>query len=89
MGIQKPYSEETGKLIDEEVRQLVANAYEHSKEILESNKESLRKVAELLLEKEVIYKEDMEQILGRRNPETVATDTTFQKIISSPGRVVN
>src|SRR6185437_6463972 len=89
MGIQKPYSEETGKLIDEEVRQLVANAYEHSKEILESNKESLRKVAELLLEKEVIYKEDMEQILGRRNPETVATDTISQKIISSPGRVVS
>ncbi len=89
MSIQKPYSEETGKLIDEEVRQLVANAYEHSKEILESNKESLRKVAELLLEKEVIYKEDMEQILGRRNPETVATDTISQKIISSPGRVVS
>jgi len=89
MGIQKPYSEETGKLIDEEVRQLVANAYEHSKEILESNKESLRKVAELLLEKEVIYKEDMEQILGRRNPETMAADTISQKIISSPGRVVS
>jgi len=89
MGIQKPYSEETGKLIDEEVRQLVANAYEHSKEILESNKESLRKVAELLLEKEVIYKEDMEQILGRRNPETMAADTISQKIISSPGGVVS
>jgi AFG3 family protein len=66
MGIQKPYSEETGKLIDEEVRKLVSNAYERTKELLAQNKESLSKVAELLLQKEVIFKEDLESILGER-----------------------
>lgn len=65
-GIQKPYSEETGKLIDEEVRQLVATAYDRTKGILEKNKEYLQKLAELLLQKEVIFKEDLEAILGKR-----------------------
>lgn len=65
-GFQKPYSEETGKLIDEEVRKLVSEAYERTKEILHQNKGSLAKVAELLLKKEVIFKEDLENILGKR-----------------------
>lgn len=65
-GFQKPYSEETGKLIDEEVRKLVNDAYELSKEILTQHKRSLISVAELLLQKEVIFKEDLETILGRR-----------------------
>lgn len=64
---QKPYSEETGKLIDEEVRKLVSDAYGRTKEILQQNKESLTQVAELLLKKEVIFKEDLETILGKRS----------------------
>ncbi|OQP63867.1 peptidase M41 [Niastella vici] len=63
---QKPYSEETGKLIDEEVRKLVDNAYQQTKSLLLQNKQYLIKVAELLLQKEVIFKEDLENILGRR-----------------------
>lgn len=66
VGIQKPFSEETGKLIDEEVRKLVSEVYERAKGILRNNKESLSKVAELLLQKEVIFKEDLESILGKR-----------------------
>jgi cell division protease FtsH len=66
IGIQKPYSEETGKLIDEEVRKLVSDAYERTKNILQENKNSLTKVAELLLQKEMIFKEDLESILGKR-----------------------
>jgi len=66
MSIQKPFSEETGKLIDEEIRNLVKTAYEHAKEILQQNKDSLNKVAELLLRKEVIFKDDLENILGKR-----------------------
>jgi AFG3 family protein len=66
MGIQKPFSEETGKLIDEEVRKLVEDAYQRAKEILQQNKESLNGVAELLLKKEVIFKEDLENIIGKR-----------------------
>jgi len=64
--IQKPFSEETGKLIDEEIRKLVNTAYEHAKEILQQNKDALRQVAELLLSKEVIFKDDLENILGKR-----------------------
>ncbi len=66
MGIQKPYSEETGKLIDEEVRKLVSESYEQAKELLRKNKNSLVRVAELLLQREIVYKEDLEAILGKR-----------------------
>ena len=65
-GIIKPYSEETGKLIDEEVRKLVNDAYEHTKEVLLQNREMLDKLAALLLQKEVIFKEDLESVLGKR-----------------------
>ncbi|UKJ06712.1 ATP-dependent zinc metalloprotease FtsH [Solitalea lacus] len=65
-GFQKPYSEETGKLIDEEVRKLVNDSYEQSKLILHENKKTLTKIAELLLQKEIIYKEDLEKIIGKR-----------------------
>lgn len=65
---QKPYSEETGKLIDEEVRKLVDHCYEQTKNLLVQNKESLVKIAELLLQKEVIFKEDIETIVGKRLP---------------------
>lgn len=66
MSIQKPYSEETGRLIDEEVRILVNSSYERSKALLEKNKDSLIKLADLLFKKEVIYKEDIYQILGKK-----------------------
>jgi cell division protease FtsH len=71
MGIQKPFSEETGKLIDEEIRKLVDSAYQKAKAILEENKDSLIKIAEALLKKEVIFKEDIESILGRRADDKV------------------
>lgn len=67
MGFQKPYSEETGKVIDEEVRKLIAAAYDRTKTLLNQNRSSLNSVAELLLKKEVIFKEDLEYILGKRN----------------------
>ena len=65
-GFQKPYSEETGRLIDEEARLIVANAYALAKSILEKNKDSLTAIAELLLQKEIVYKEDLQHILGER-----------------------
>lgn len=71
MGIQKPYSEETGKLIDEEVRKLVAAAYARSKTILQEHKAELDSVAGLLLEKEMVYKEDLERVLGKRIKELI------------------
>jgi cell division protease FtsH len=66
MGLQKPYSEETGKLIDEEVRKLVENCYVIAKEILNAHRPELNKVAELLLKKEIIYRDELENILGKR-----------------------
>lgn len=65
-GFQKPYSEETGKIIDEEVRKLVAEAYAQAKDILTQHKNELASIATLLLQKEIIYKEDIEKILGKR-----------------------
>lgn len=83
MGIQKPYSEETGKVIDEEVRKLIADAYDRTKNILQVNKNSLVKVAELLLQKEIIFKEDLEQILGQRPDEKNKPAETRQKIATA------
>jgi AFG3 family protein len=66
--LQKPYSEDTGKIIDEEVRKLIAESYQIAKDILITKKEYLIALAELLLKKEIIYKADIEAILGERKP---------------------
>ncbi len=63
---QKPYSEKTAELIDKEVKKIIDEAYFRAKEILSNNKDKLVKLAEKLLEKEVIFKEDLEEIFGKR-----------------------
>lgn len=65
-GFTKPYSEETAQVIDKEISKIVENQYIRAKEILTANKEKLTKLAELLLEKEVIFKENLEEIFGKR-----------------------
>lgn len=67
-GWLKPYSEETGKMIDEEVRMLVSSNYEKTKTLLNNNKALLVEVATQLLKSEILYKEDLEKILGKRIP---------------------
>tara|TARA_B100000902_G_scaffold22218_1_gene26771 strand:- start:16567 stop:18546 length:1980 start_codon:yes stop_codon:yes gene_type:complete len=62
----KPYSEATAKVIDEEVSKLIEAAYTRAKSILKKHKKQLKELAELLLEKEVIYKENLENIFGKR-----------------------
>ena len=62
----KPYSEDTAKTIDAEVKKMVDIAYAKTKQILISNKDKLTQLAEKLLEKEVIFKEDLEDIFGKR-----------------------
>ncbi len=62
----KPYSEKTAELIDSEVKELVENAYAQAKELLRQHQEQHRQVAELLLEREVIFSDDLERILGKR-----------------------
>jgi ATP-dependent metalloprotease FtsH len=62
----KPYSESTSRTIDEEVKKMTDIAYAKTKQILMSNKDRLSMLAEKLLEKEVIFKEDLEEIFGKR-----------------------
>jgi len=62
----KPYSEKTAETIDEEVKSLIDKQYERAKEILKKQKKGLQKLAELLLEREVIFSDDLEKIFGKR-----------------------
>ena len=62
----RPYSEKTAELIDEEVKRIVNEQYERAKKILSENKENHNKLAQLLIEKEVIFAEDVEHIFGKR-----------------------
>ncbi|MEI6766541.1 MAG: ATP-dependent zinc metalloprotease FtsH [Bacteroidota bacterium] len=62
----KPYSEKTAEVIDEEISKVVETAYTRSISIITENKEKVAALAELLLEKEVIYREDVERIFGKR-----------------------
>lgn len=62
----KPYSEKTSEIIDQEVKKIIDIQYERAKDILSKNRDKLDKLAKQLLEKEVIFKEDLEIIFGRR-----------------------
>ena len=65
-GFTKPYSEKTAELIDQEVNLIIAESYVRAKEVLKNNMKGLTILAELLLEKEVIFSEDLERIFGKR-----------------------
>ncbi|MBQ5879520.1 MAG: AAA family ATPase, partial [Alistipes sp.] len=73
MAFTKPYSDETARKIDAEARELIDAAYQLAEQTLKNNSEGLRQVAELLLEREVIFTEDVERILGKR-PNAATTD---------------
>ena len=62
----KPYSEKTAELIDAEVKDMVSAAYKRAKQLLSDHREQHRQVAELLIEREVIFSDDLENILGKR-----------------------
>jgi len=62
----KPYSEETAKTIDKEISKMIEAQYVRAVELLSTHKEKLTTLAELLLEKEVIFKDDLEKIFGKR-----------------------
>lgn len=63
---QKPYSDQTAELIDDEVRQLISSVYERTKQLLLEKRDGLIKIAEKLLEKEILFQADLEEILGKR-----------------------
>ena len=62
----KPYSEDTARTIDKEISKMIEAQYQRAVELLENNKEKLTVLAELLLEKEVIFKDDLQKIFGKR-----------------------
>ncbi len=62
----KPYSEETGVIIDKEISLLIESQYQRAIKLLEENKEKLNKLADILIEKEVIFRDDLETIFGKR-----------------------
>ena len=62
----KPYSDRTAELIDEEVKRMINEQYERAKQVLTDQKEGHNRLAQLLMEKEVIFAEDVEQIFGKR-----------------------
>ena len=71
----KPYSEETAQKIDNEISSIIEKQYERAISLLAESKDKLIKLAERLLEKEVIFKDDLEKILGKR-----PYKTNFEKI---------
>ncbi|XVF46543.1 hypothetical protein PTKIN_Ptkin03bG0035300 [Pterospermum kingtungense] len=64
--LSKPYSNKTGAIIDVEVREWVAKAYEKTVQLVEEHKEQVAEIAELLLEKEVLHQDDLIRVLGER-----------------------
>lgn len=82
-GITKPYSDRTAELIDEEARAIVLEEYNRAKELLREHEEGLKELTQLLLDREVIYTEDVERILGKRQWES-RTDELFRLNTQQP-----
>ncbi len=79
---QKPFSEETGKIIDEEVRKMIDGAYQRTLELLTTKKAEVEKLAKELLDKEVLHKSDVEELIGMRPYEEkkILEDTSANEV---------
>lgn len=78
----KPYSEKTSELIDIEVRKLIGEVYERTMQLLVDKREGLEKLAEKLLEKEILFQADLEEILGKR---PFDNRTTYDEFVNGTG----
>lgn len=85
-GFTKPYSEKTAELIDKEISDIIESQYQRAIRILEENRDKLTELAEVLLEKEVIFKDNLEKIFGKRpydkdehSPKSVSESTDLLK----------
>jgi AFG3 family protein len=81
----KPYSDDTAKLIDTEISSMIEAQYTRAIELLDNNKEKLTVLAELLLEKEVIFKDDLEKVFGKRPFDVVEEE--IEKVIDEEVKV--
>lgn len=75
----KPYSEDTAKVIDEEVSKLIEGQYQRALQLLAENQDKLEQLAERLLTSEVIFKEDLEAIFGKRQWDPIEEEETVQE----------
>lgn len=94
---QKPYSEETGKMIDEEVRKLIETAFERTKELLTEKKNEVEILAQALLKREVLFQSDVEALIGKRpfedkkaldfidNPKEGVIDSPVHGVVDADG----
>lgn len=83
-GFTKPYSEQTAELIDKEISYIIEEQYERAIKILEDNKDKLTELAEELLEKEVIFKDNLERIFGSRPYDKDALENAKKQSPSTP-----
>ena len=81
-GFTKPYSEKTAELIDKEISNIIETQYQRAIKLLEENKDKLTELAEVLLEKEVIFKDNLEKIFGKRAFEVEAQPTVIKETFS-------
>ncbi|WP_225036988.1 ATP-dependent metallopeptidase FtsH/Yme1/Tma family protein, partial [Winogradskyella sp. SM1960] len=82
-GFTKPYSEKTAELIDREISDIIEEQYQRAINLLENNKDKLTELAEVLLDKEVIFKDNLEKIFGKRgfeNPAIIEEDIKDVKV---------
>ena len=70
-GFTKPYSEKTAEVIDQEVKMIIEESYERAKDVLKTHMKGLTELAEQLLDKEVIFSEDLEKIFGKRKADVI------------------
>ena len=81
-GFTKPYSEETAKIIDQEIKKIIDSQYERAKAILKKHEDKLHQLSNKLLETEVIFKEDLEKIFGKRPFQKEEIEPKVKKTIS-------
>ena len=78
----KPYSEKTSEMIDNEVRLLIADVYVRTKQLLTEKRDGLEKLAQKLIEKEILFQADLEEILGKR---PFDNRTTYDEFVNGTG----
>jgi AFG3 family protein len=88
-GFTKPYSEKTAEVIDQEVKEIIEESYQRAQEVLKSNMKGLVELAELLLEKEVIFSEDLERIFGKRKADILKEEKEAAEKHQNHGKLIN
>ena len=89
-GFTKPYSEETAKIIDQEIKKIIDTQYERAKSILKKHEDKLHQLSNKLLETEVIFKEDLEDIFGKRpfQKEEIKTEVKKEETANKTKKVI-